>query len=579
VDLALRELFATIWEKHARIIRQELREEIGRTRVRFAGQNVDVNSGSPLDVQWGLHWTYLERLVRQTVTELESRLEPGESTARFLARDAAVAASELAAKEVERLPLPFSFAGETKVRWQEHTQRLALHLGAIAETELRVIAATPRLRRPVTPIRTQTPGMKIAFPDTNVLLRGQPLKQIDWKTLLAAEQVELVIARVVVDEVDSKKYDPKQSMQERARKANAQLQEIQEAQGLVRDDVRLTLTFAELDSNELRSQGLLWDHGDDRLLGSALSYRGGDKADIVIVSMDNGLLNRASSFGFTTLRLPEKYRVQSGPDPLEAENRKLRAEIELLNASLPDLKLAFSSGDAERAVEIPIQTPNEIALGYVREWSLAQGRVIGATPVLGALEGAGEKYEATAAETSAFWNFAEKQEAAEHAVARCVGVRFRLENDSAHPADGVRVFVALPAEVESFDPTIEFPAEPQFRPSAIAGQPSLVAHMPKLRDRPVWLADPDRSSTPGVSGALRTEDPRVVAFEIQGVVRDRAKETFPEVLLQFKAGDLPDRVQLGYRIIASRVPREFVGALTIRIHRSQASAAIAPVDE
>ena len=35
----------------------------------------------------------------------------------------------------------------------------------------------------------------IAFPDTNVLLRAQPLKQIDWRALLNVEEVELVVAR------------------------------------------------------------------------------------------------------------------------------------------------------------------------------------------------------------------------------------------------------------------------------------------------------------------------------------------------------------------------------------------------
>ncbi len=150
MDLALNELLGTIWEKHARIIRQELREETGRTAVRFAASNVDVNSGSALDVQWGLQWKYLERLVREAVKELESRLEPGEGTARFLAQQAVVAASAIVRKELERLPLPSLLAGQTKDRWEQHKERLALHLETVAETELRVIASTPRLRRPVT---------------------------------------------------------------------------------------------------------------------------------------------------------------------------------------------------------------------------------------------------------------------------------------------------------------------------------------------------------------------------------------------------------------------------------------------
>ena len=166
MDPALNELLATIWEKHARAIRQDLREEIGRTVVRLAGANIDVNSGSALDLQWDLQWKYLERLAREVMKELESRLEPGEGTARFLALEASVAASVLGKKEVQSLPLPSSLGGQTKERWEEHKQRLALHLETVAEMEIRVISSTPRLRRPVTVAGTLAAGTKIAFPDT-----------------------------------------------------------------------------------------------------------------------------------------------------------------------------------------------------------------------------------------------------------------------------------------------------------------------------------------------------------------------------------------------------------------------------
>src|SRR4051812_18179059 len=106
VTSPLAELLGTIWEKHARVIRPELAQEVSRIVVRFAAGNIDVNSGTPVHVQWDAQWRFLERLVRETVKEFESRLEPGDETARFLAIDAANAASALAEKEVQRLDPP-----------------------------------------------------------------------------------------------------------------------------------------------------------------------------------------------------------------------------------------------------------------------------------------------------------------------------------------------------------------------------------------------------------------------------------------------------------------------------------------
>ena len=138
----LSELLGTIWEKHARVIRPELAQEIGQIVVRFAASNIDVNSGTPVDNQWDAQWRFLERLVRETVKEFESRLEPGDDTARFFAVDAANAASMLARNEVQRLEPPRVLLNDMKQRWEEHKQRLALHLGTVAETEFRVIAST-----------------------------------------------------------------------------------------------------------------------------------------------------------------------------------------------------------------------------------------------------------------------------------------------------------------------------------------------------------------------------------------------------------------------------------------------------
>jgi hypothetical protein len=407
----------------------------------------------------------------------------------------------------------------------------------------------------------------IAFPDTNVLLRAQALKQIDWKVALGANDVELVVARVVVDELDRKKYDPK--LQERARKANAQLQEIHEAGGTVADGVRLVVAYGELDAGELKSHGLLWDHGDDRLLGCALKYLSGDLTNIVIVSMDNGLLNRAPTLGFKTWRLPEKYRLPVGQDQ-EAE--KLRARIKELEEPFPDLALVFATGETRELAAIPIQGEGDIALGYVREWTQADPLVAAGIP---GLDARGMFSAHAANDSAAFWEFARQQEAAEHVVARCKGVRFRLHNKGRHPARGVRVWIDLPEEaIEAVSPRIEFPKEPTLRTSPIVGQPAMVTYMPKFRARPIRMTGPDKTGTPGVAGPQRTEQAATIAFRMEGGIEDLGYAVFPEFHLLFKAGDLPESVKLSYKIVASGVPKDFEGELTIDIRRTPPVATV-----
>jgi hypothetical protein len=404
-------------------------------------------------------------------------------------------------------------------------------------------------------------GKVTAFPDTNVLLHAQALKQIDWRSLLGAEEVELAIARVVFDELDRKKYDPR--LKERARRANAQLQEILEAGGRLAEGVRLSLVFGELDNAELKSHGLIWDHGDDRLIGCALKFGGGARKGVVVVSMDNGLLNRAPSNGLEAVRLPEKYRAPTGQDPTEADNKKLRDRVAELEEQHPRLTLEFANGERERTVEIPIQVENDVALLYVREWAQAQGYVMGAIPDLG-MRGMYSAHEAE--DSAAFWNFARAQERAEQAMARCEGIKLRLRNEGRHPARSVRVWIDVPEVVEAVNPRIEFPREPQLRPSPIVGQPLMVTYMRKFRDRSIAMRAPDKSSTLGVMGPLGTEQGGTIAFKIDAI-EDLDVALLPEFHLLFRGGELPEVVKLPYKAVASGVPIDFEGELTLRIRR------------
>ncbi len=95
---------------------------------------------------------------------------------------------------------------------------------------------------------------------------------------------------------------------------------------------------------ELRALKLLWEREDDRVLGCALASRAGDKTDLVIISGDHAFLTRAGAQGFATYCLDDKYKLPSTQDPVDAENKRLKARISELEASLPKLELTFADG-------------------------------------------------------------------------------------------------------------------------------------------------------------------------------------------------------------------------------------------
>jgi hypothetical protein len=88
------------------------------------------------------------------------------------------------------------------------------------------------------------------------------------------------------------------------------------------------------------------------------------------------------------------------------------------------------------------------------------------------------------------------------------------------------------------------------------------------------MTGPDKTGTPGVAGPQRTEQAATIAFRMEGGIEDLGYAVFPEFHLLFKAGDLPESVKLSYKIVASGVPKDFEGELTIDIRRTPPVATV-----
>jgi integrase len=275
-----------------------------------------------------------------------------------------------------------------------------------------------------------------AFIDTNILMESVGIRQIDSCKLLDADEVVLVVSPVVVDELDDLKQHPQHSRKNRARKASTQVRDILDSGGGVRPGVTMEVAHRELDRLELRDKGLVWDRGDDRIIGCALVHDSVTSGDQVLVGLDNSLLNRVVSRQLRPVRLPEQYKRQDDLDPVEVENRRLKAELVKVKETFPTLVLAFADGSQEMVAAVHTDSPEDLALPYLREWAQAQEAIRDQYPQF-----RGHFVNRAAEDTVQCREFAKLQGRAEEMRGRAARCQFRVQNTGHHRAQGIRVTI------------------------------------------------------------------------------------------------------------------------------------------
>lgn len=149
--------------------------------------------------------------------------------------------------------------------------------------------------------------------DTHVLLHFQPPDQVDWPSVIGAQQVRLVLPLRVVEELDEKKYMARDDLADRARRLLSQLRrQLAPAAGVptrVRDGV--TIEVPVDDGPRRRTLD-----ADQEILDTCRELQSDGQA-VVLVTDDAGMDLRATSFGIQVVAMPERYlRRRPGPEDL-----------------------------------------------------------------------------------------------------------------------------------------------------------------------------------------------------------------------------------------------------------------------
>jgi hypothetical protein len=203
--------------------------------------------------------------------------------------------------------------------------------------------------------------MRYVFPDTNIFLHYTYFTELDWCGLVGQRDVTVVVCQPVLAELDLKKTDGRSPRQkERARKVVRDLDAITEcAPGAhpLRDGVALILT-PEPPPLPPSFPGSSHVDQDGRILAAIGAFRSApEKADVVLVSGDLGIKVRARAAEVPVIKPPDGMLLPDEPDPLEAENRKLKAKVQRFENRFPKLSVRFADGDSKMTVALKPALP------------------------------------------------------------------------------------------------------------------------------------------------------------------------------------------------------------------------------
>ena len=185
----------------------------------------------------------------------------------------------------------------------------------------------------------------VAYIDANVLIEYHQLQDHDWRTLLGAKRVRLVISSDVADEVDSFK-DRGGVPREKRRRAERAAKQIDGMIGPAPHRIQEGVWF-EYDDNPRPDQ----DYADNRLdkgntdhrILAAVIRRGKEEtaARVVLVSGDGGARRAAKRRGIETLEPDPAKRYPPAVDEDERKIRELEKQLVEARSREPKLRIYF----------------------------------------------------------------------------------------------------------------------------------------------------------------------------------------------------------------------------------------------
>jgi rRNA-processing protein FCF1 len=416
----------------------------------------------------------------------------------------------------------------------------------------------------------------LVVPDTNVFVQFQSFEGLPWREISGQDEVVLVVVAAVVRELDKLKLEPR--LRDRVRdvlpRVEALFSDADDA--LLPGGTPARFEHGRDVQDVMQRHGLELQCGDDRILATVLKLHEGG-AKVIVVTDDAAVRLRARGLGLATRPIPEKYR-RLGADPLQAENAKLRRELEEVRNAMPRLELRFTEGgDVLKVAQKPLpgtsrnrfhdamrMRPMSLSsLPIIYEMELEKPTQAEVDAYNKRLEEFRPTYEKYVAERDAFELFPH----------RSFALELSLRNGGGRPAEGVQLALQLPDDVTVVDED-EVPEEPPVPvgpslPGRKRGIYAVTEQMDSLRNfaapRSILESlDLPRIHFPGpppnVTGPHASA--REVRFHVR-LLSNFDEVDLPRCLLSFSRPEDVRSLRLPYKLRSHSLPRLVEGELHV----------------
>jgi hypothetical protein len=206
-----------------------------------------------------------------------------------------------------------------------------------------------------------------AFIDTNTFLHYPQPDKLDWCGLLGADRVTLLVAPVVVRELEKLKDTPGSRLsRERAASAVHWLARIigkEPREIRTGVFVRLQAHDPQINFNEFRLSEAV---NDDWLIATVLEFLQNEKVQpVLLVTDDIGLRIKSEAHGISNRQLPDSLKLPQEAEPAEKRVKELEEDLRRLQDTRPRLRLQFKDGKDYFRVRLP--DPPVLSGAQVRE--------------------------------------------------------------------------------------------------------------------------------------------------------------------------------------------------------------------
>ncbi len=415
------------------------------------------------------------------------------------------------------------------------------------------------------------------FLDTMLFQQYRFPDEIDWPRLVGVPEVELVIAPVVMRQLNRHKdagTNPR--LRERAARTLTRLGVLFDAGPVAQLRPAVTLCYITREPLlDFAAHVLAREVEDDQLVASILAFRQANPGRrVLLATADIGLRLKVADHEIATVLPPPDQKLADQPDPRDQEIRELRREREELLRRIPVLKLGFKGGADHVSFVLPQPftavdewiAPRSAAVRqrhpHMDYPDAAVRRLPGFNLPLAALprwdEPSDEAIDAYNADLDRFYHRYDHYLAQvirrENLGRRTLGLDLELRNGGTAPAQDVDVFLRFPTGLQLFDEEglPDRPTAPEPPDLPRSGYLGLLGSVGSYRP-PVF--DPSDLGPPKPLQIRRVPDGYEVSFRA-GTLKHHLSVPVDRLYVTFDSFDDAFSFRIDYRINAANLPHE-----------------------